>query len=475
LPTGPALQALRSGLKRVQSGEINGDLARHYAGLADMVLSRWLAAVQTLPQIEQRHALQLDEQRRSALVLLQEMGVAKTGEHFAELQTAASPPLQQLLHSLVEHLPAASAEQAARFRALTSLAIATESAVRSEWEAAISAIADHLPPALQAATGAINTAELTRFLRERFPAAAGVTVRTAQRLPGGRSKDTIMVQLDGATSWPPAIVLRVDLGRYGTSVCDEYPLLLALYRAGIAVPEPLWLEPHTELLGGACMATRRMPGIPGGNLWGEGLKASSSLVAEFAQTLARLHSVALPVLLPDAGSERAGPHVAALIDNYERRWREAMPNASVPLELAFHWLREQLPRIDVAAVMVHGDPGFQNMLVEGDRLSCLLDWEFAHAGDPAEDLAYCRPAVERVMPWPQFMQHYYAAGGPPISEPRLEFFEIWRSLRNASLGTRMLRDFIDGAVTGLDSCAVAVNTYPRLEAQLASSLARVLR
>ena len=61
-----------------------------------------------------------------------------------------------------------------------------------------------------------------------------------------------------------------------------------------------------------------------------------------------------------------------------------------------------------------------------------------------------------------------------ITPARLEYFEIWRTVRNASLGTRMLRDFIDGAVGGLESCAVAVNTFPRIESQLAASLVKVL-
>jgi hypothetical protein len=82
--------------------------------------------------------------------------------------------------------------------------------------------------------------------------------------------------------------------------------------------------------------------------------------------------------------------------------------------------------------------------------------------------------VSRVVPWELFLEHYQAAGGGPVTPARLEYFEIWRTVRNASLGTRMLRDFIDGAVGGLESCAVAVNTFPRIESQLATSLVRVL-
>jgi aminoglycoside phosphotransferase (APT) family kinase protein len=39
-------------------------------------------------------------------------------------------------------------------------------------------------------------------------------------------------------------------------------------------------------------------------------------------------------------------------------------------------------------VVVHGDFGPQNVLFEGDHISALLDWEFAHVGQPVEDLAW---------------------------------------------------------------------------------------
>ena len=326
-----------------------------------------------------------------------------------------------------------------------------------------------------ATTVAPDCAALEAYLRERFPGAAELRIRSLTRVPGGRSKDTLLLDVEGASDLPTAIVLRVDLGRYGTSVRDEYPLIAALHRAGIPVPEPLWLEPRSLPLGGAFLATRRMRGVPGGNMWGEGLHVAPAVVRAFAEALARLHGTPLRDLLPGIHEEGARAATAAMIGDYESRWRASNPNASVPLELAFQWLRQELPRVVGRAALVHGDPGFQNLLADGEELVCLLDWEFAHAGDPAEDLAYCRPTVSRVMPWEDFLEAYHAAGGPSITPERLEYFEIWRTVRNASLGTRMLRDFMDGAVSGLESCAVAVNTFPRIEAQLAASLVEVMR
>ena len=66
------------------------------------------------------------------------------------------------------------------------------------------------------------------------------------------------------------------------------------------------------------------------------------------------------------------------------------------LQLLGSLLRE-LQEIDTASVpglpgqgdvVVHGDFGPQNVLVDDRRISALVDWEFAHIGRPVEDLAW---------------------------------------------------------------------------------------
>ena len=465
LPAGACLEALRDALKSVIGPESQSALARHYSNIAGLVLSRWIAAEETLPSIMRRYAEEAREQLDAARALLR------------ELEPQGLPcneaTLQELLRRLGEAVSQPTAMHASRFHNLTRAVIATEAAVRTQWEAAIAAVAaraSRLPHRRRKRRTALHSRAICAHA---FPP-------PGSRYPGSntRSRGQIQGHADAGSGrlpgLPASIVLRVDLGRYGTSVCAEYPLIAALHRCGVPVPEPLWLEEDTAALGGAFLATRRMRGAPGGNMWGEGINVSPAVVKAFAESLAKLHRTPLGSLLPQVGDAGARAATEAMIGDYEARWRAANPNASVPLELAFQWLRRELPRVGGDASLVHGDPGFQNTLVEGDALVCLLDWEFAHAGDPAEDLAYCRPAVSRVMPWEEFLEHYRAAGGAAVTPERLEYFEIWRTVRNASLGTRMLRDFIDGAVGGLESCAVGVNTFPRIESQLATSLLRVL-
>ena len=56
-------------------------------------------------------------------------------------------------------------------------------------------------------------------------------------------------------------------------------------------------------------------------------------------------------------------------------------------------------------VIVHGDFGPQNVLVGGDRITALVDWEFAHIGQPVEDLAWAE--------WIVRMHHPGAADALP--------------------------------------------------------------
>ena len=45
----------------------------------------------------------------------------------------------------------------------------------------------------------------------------------------------------------------------------------------------------------------------------------------------------------------------------------------------------------LSAVLVHGDYGPNNVLLDpvGHQVTAIVDWEWAHAGDPVEDLAWC--------------------------------------------------------------------------------------
>ncbi len=56
--------------------------------------------------------------------------------------------------------------------------------------------------------------------------------------------------------------------------------------------------------------------------------------------------------------------------------------------LALEVLRRLAPASVPRTVVCHGDVGPGNFLHDGARVTALLDWEFAHLGDPMDDLAW---------------------------------------------------------------------------------------
>jgi aminoglycoside phosphotransferase (APT) family kinase protein len=308
----------------------------------------------------------------------------------------------------------------------------------------------------------------TEWLAARGIAGRVVKVTT---VPGGRSKGTLLLDVEGG----PDLVIRLDFSHSttGTSVIDEYPVIAAVYRAGLRVPHPLGVESAPDVIGGRFIAFERIAGRAMGNLFAS--DASPAFCRELAGELARLHTLD-PVALGVAGALPYGTAedpVRALLDRREADYRRQMEPEPL-IDTAFAWLRAQLPAIGIQRHLVHGDCGLHNTMGDGDRLTGLLDWEFAHCGDPAEDLAYCRFLVAQRLPWDQFMEAYAQAGGPVITPARLRFFTVWRTLI-LSVWTGSTRGAYDrGPDRDLRLAAIAHNTYPRQLRALANDLAEAM-
>jgi len=87
-------------------------------------------------------------------------------------------------------------------------------------------------------------------------------------------------------------------------------------------------------------------------------------------------------------------------------------------------------------VLVHGDYGPNNVLLDpaASEITAILDWEWAHAGDPAEDLAWCEWIVRMHHPRQVSLlsQFFGAYGGetPPWPARRAIMTDRCRSLRD---------------------------------------------
>jgi len=67
-------------------------------------------------------------------------------------------------------------------------------------------------------------------------------------------------------------------------------------------------------------------------------------------------------------------------------------------------------------VLVHGDYGPNNVLLDPAtfQVTAVLDWEFAHLGDPVEDLAWCEWIIRMHHPRQvEWLARFYAGYGSP--------------------------------------------------------------
>jgi aminoglycoside phosphotransferase (APT) family kinase protein len=131
------------------------------------------------------------------------------------------------------------------------------------------------------------------------------------------------------------------------------------------------------------------------------------------------------------------------------------------VEAILAWLEQHAPRSFARRALLHGDFGFHNLLVHEGRITGLLDWEFCHVGDVAEDLAYARPFVEKVVPWCKFEALYRQFGGTTVSAAAVDFWGVFGILR-IGLGCYATLHEIDRGNMCLDTKAAFVaQSYAR--------------
>lgn len=312
-----------------------------------------------------------------------------------------------------------------------------------------------------------DAATLSAYLRVRFDAPTAVASDVVP-LPGGFGKDTILFTIKGCGAVDGEAVIRKDFRvRPGPhAVTTEFPLLRALHGFGLPVAEPLWAEANDSIIGGAFIVSRRVAGISAASDREVSTELRRHFVDEFARLLAQLHAHTASTILgqKDVGIwEAVGGQIQLYYEHYRLRAR----SVSARLEAGFAWVNANLDVTDSGpARLVHGDVGFHNILMSDGRINALLDWEFAHFGDPAEDIGYCWQFIEQYVAWDEFMAMYARHGGTPVSYRQASFFRVWGDIRNAVMGVGALGtiDLSDEADIRSPSSALAFGPLLELQA-----------
>ncbi|MBA3329902.1 MAG: phosphotransferase family protein [Actinobacteria bacterium] len=210
----------------------------------------------------------------------------------------------------------------------------------------------------------------------------GGTVGRAVLLAGGASKEAWAIHVgeeELLVRRAAGGVIHIDT----LTLAQEYRVLEAAHEAGVRVPRP-----HRylgELGGREAFAMERVAGETIGRRIvqrPELAAARAALPLHMAEQLAKVHAIPVERLdfLPGAPG---GVDLLARL----RGELDTVDEPHPAIELGLRWLDERLPA-GRPAVVNHGDFRLGNLVVGEHGLVSVLDWEFAHVSDPAEDVAW---------------------------------------------------------------------------------------
>ena len=284
-----------------------------------------------------------------------------------------------------------------------------------------------------------------------------VTVEGLARLSGGASRETWSFDAVGADGSRTGLVLRRDPpGRPSEpgAMSREARLISAARAAGLAVPEVLLSTDGPDLWGSAGLVMRRIDGetIARRILRDDGYRqARTVLVRQVGEFAAGLHALEVPGYLP-APDPLAG--LRAELAAFER--------VSPVFEAALRALEADRPPAR-EPVIVHGDLRLGNLIVGPDSLRAVIDWELAHAGNPAEDLGWFCVKAWRFGAGPpaaglgsreELLDAYRAAGGAAISPGELRWWELFGTLRWGVICMTQAQAHLSGAHRSVELAAV---------------------
>ncbi len=354
------------------------------------------------------------------------------GEHpHPEMLDIATEAVTEALESLVTQVAGSAAAEVRRFLADAST-----------WE--LSLYAHRLTDAggKGGDSGMFTRDAFEAYLRERWPEWTDLRLTQCRMIPGGFSKFTLLFETEDAVNGTQQLVARVEppvkfMELDGMDIRNEFPVVQTAFRAGLPVAEPLWLEADENRLGRRFFVSRKVAGEVYGTAKGGDRELPLAVVRMLAQAMARIHSIPLDPHDPLIARSHLARWLAmpgmrantlGLVDYWADQIALSGVEPSPIVAQGIAWLRANVPDDELAPCLIHGDVGLHNMMIADGKLVALLDWENSRAGDPAEDFAMLFATVGDKVDRVSFMEMYHEAGGPPISEYRLRYFDVYGAM-----------------------------------------------
>ncbi len=299
---------------------------------------------------------------------------------------------------------------------------------------------------------ALGSGDYTRL--EQWAAKALVATRVeiarAERLSGGAVQENWRVDAlveDGEHAGAQRWVLRTDADASLIVSLDrtaEFGVVSAAHDARVQVAAPVARCEDHDIIGAQFVLQAYMPGEgqgrrltrdPGVEEWGP------VVAHELGRELGKIHRIRASHsdlgFLPQPMLSPARSEVARL--------RGALDKAAddrPALEYVLTWLHDNDPGSE-DLTLVHGDFRTGNYLVADGHLSAILDWEFAHWGDPHEDVGWFTAKCWRfgadhrqaggIAQLGDFLEGYRSTAQNSIDESQLPYWQILAAAKWATV------------------------------------------
>ena len=331
--------------------------------------------------------------------------------------------------------------------------------------------------------------ELDRAARERLQGfiaraagAEGCAITELRRLRGGAIQENWYLDADiagGAFAGRLEAVVRTDApSKIDESLnrAEEFALLKTALAAGVTVPEPLWLCRDPSVLGKEFFVMRRVAGAAAGHrmVKDERLRDSGeALVERLAEELARIHTITPPA---DGLGFLAMPEPSSALHSVNRL-RHHLDRLATPhpvLEWGLRWLERNAPTRG-ELVLRHGDFRTGNYMVDENRLTGILDWEFAGWSDLHDDIGwFCAKcwrfgADDReaggIGVRETFYRAYERASERSVDPGTVSYWEVMAHLRWAVIALQQAQRHVSGDEPALET-ALTGHVVPGLELEI---------
>lgn len=233
----------------------------------------------------------------------------------------------------------------------------------------------------------IDAPGVSAWLKERVPACEGEV--SYSLITGGHSNLTFKCEDEAGNAY---VLRRPPLGHVLESAHDmsrEYKIIHALRDSSVPVPTTYGLCQDKDVNGADFYLMEYVDGLVlNDSVVGATVKEADRrpLGEHVINILCDLHAVDIDAVgLGDLGRKEA--YLARQLKRWVKQWEASKTHEIPEMEECARILEERMPEQDGASI-VHGDFRLGNMIVKGDSVLAILDWELCTLGDPLADLGY---------------------------------------------------------------------------------------